>query len=178
MSAFWEKGYAGTSAQDLVESTGLGRGSLYHTFKSKHDLFEAALRRYDTEWTSRLVGILEDGDTPAADRIRAVLMSVVEEETAGVPGRRGCLVVNSAVELAGRDPEITDLVRDTFARVTDALTACVEEGHRDGTVDDRRAARPLALYLLNSLYGLRVLGKGTDRATLTGIVDQVMTSLR
>ncbi|MFJ2739909.1 TetR/AcrR family transcriptional regulator [Streptomyces sp. NPDC087440] len=175
MDTFWDKGYAATSAQDLVDSTGLGRGSLYNTFDSKYGLFQAALKRYDTEWTTRLVTLLEEGDGPARDRIRTVLMSVVEEETAEHPAHRGCLVVNSAMELAGRDARVTQHVRDTFDRVTQALAVCVEQGVRDGSLP--HAAEPprdRALYLLNSMYGLRVLGKVSDRGDLAALVDRIL----
>jgi TetR/AcrR family transcriptional repressor of nem operon len=178
MATFWDKGYAATSAQDLVDSTGLGRGSLYNTFKSKHDLFEAALRRYDIEWTARVVKLLEEGDAPARDRIRAVLMSVVDEETAETPEHRGCLVVNSAMELAGHDAQVTELVRNTFDRMGAALTVCVEQGQRDGTMEKGQEPRVLALYLLNSMYGLRVLGKVAARETMTGIVNQILPPLQ
>ena len=46
MTLFWQKGYEATSIQDLVDHLGIGRRSLYDTFKSKHDLFIAALDRY------------------------------------------------------------------------------------------------------------------------------------
>ncbi|MEV5975164.1 TetR/AcrR family transcriptional regulator [Streptomyces sp. NPDC051921] len=174
MATFWDKGYAGTSAQDLVESTGLGRGSLYNTFNSKRGLFEAALRRYDTEWTSRLTTLLEEGEGPARERIRAVLLSVVDEETADTPEHRGCLVVNTAMEMAGQDPEITEHVRGTFARMQTALRVSIEQGQRDGSMAGDQEPQALAVFLLNSMYGLRVLGKVSDRATLSALVDQIL----
>ncbi|MFF0741589.1 TetR/AcrR family transcriptional regulator [Streptomyces sp. NPDC004111] len=175
MVTFWKKGYEATSAQDLVDGTGLGRGSLYHAFDSKYGLFQAALKRYDAERTSRLVEVLERGEGPARDRIRAVLLDVVAQESTEPPAHRGCLAVNSAMELAGRDARVTQYVRDTFARVTDALTVCVEQGIADGSLDHEGPQPGLrALHLLNSMYGLRVLGKVTDRARLTALVDQIL----
>jgi len=174
MATFWDKGYAGTSAQDLVDSTGLGRGSLYNTFRSKRGLFEAALQRYDLECTRKLVELLEEGEGPARDRIRAVLMSVVEEETAEAPEHRGCLVVNTAMEMAGQDPDITDHVRKTFARIQAALCVAIEQGRRDGSMPETQDPPAFALYLLNSMYGLRVLGKVGDRETLASLVDRIL----
>ncbi|MFD0367066.1 TetR/AcrR family transcriptional regulator [Streptomyces sp. NPDC127114] len=174
MATFWDKGFAGTSAQDLVDSTGLGRGSLYNTFHSKRGLFEAALRRYDEECTRKLVQQLEEGEGPARDRIRAVLTSVVDEETAEHPEHRGCLVVNTAMEPAGQDPEITEHVRRTFTRIRTALRVCIEQGQRDGSMPEAADPQALSLSLLNSLYGLRVLGRVGDRATLTALVDQIL----
>src|SRR4051812_41138106 len=36
MNAFWERGYEGISIEELVQATGIGRGSLYDTFEDKH----------------------------------------------------------------------------------------------------------------------------------------------
>ncbi|WP_424210934.1 TetR/AcrR family transcriptional regulator [Streptomyces sp. BI20] len=174
MATFWDKGYADTSAQDLVDSTGLGRGSLYHAFDSKHGLFEAALRRYDTEWTGPLVARLERGEGPARERIRAVLLGVVEQESAPTPEHRGCLVINSAMELAGRDPEVTEMVRAAFARITAAFAVCVEQGRADGSLEADLDPVKQARYYLNSMYGLRVLGKVTDREAMVDIVDRIL----
>ncbi|MCX2968863.1 MULTISPECIES: TetR/AcrR family transcriptional regulator [Streptomyces] len=174
MGTFWDNGYADTSAQDLVDSTGLGRGSLYNTFTSKNGLFEAVLGRYRAEYTTRLVAALEEGESPARERIRAVLLGVVAEEAAGASGRRGCLVVNSAMELGGRDERITELVRENVARIEAALAACVEQGHRDGSIEPEREPRAFARYLLNALYGLRVLGRVADRQTLLDVVEQTL----
>lgn len=38
MEVFWEKGQAAATPQELGERMGLGRGSLYNTFESKHGL--------------------------------------------------------------------------------------------------------------------------------------------
>ena len=46
MEAFWERGYAATSVNDLLEEMGLNRGSLYGTFGDKKQLFLAALEKY------------------------------------------------------------------------------------------------------------------------------------
>jgi TetR/AcrR family transcriptional repressor of nem operon len=46
MDLFWRQGYAGTTPQELASELGIGKGSLYNTFESKHALFMRALRRY------------------------------------------------------------------------------------------------------------------------------------
>lgn len=177
LDTFWSHGYTATSAQDLVDSTGLGRGSLYNAFGSKRGIFVAALQRYESQQTSRLVETLEQEGTPPRERIRAVLMSAVEGESAETSGRRGCLMVNSALELAGQDAEITALVRRNFARVEEALAACIRTGQTEGTLDKSHDPRGMAQYLLNSMYGLRVLGTTSDRRTLCGIIEKVLLSL-
>jgi AcrR family transcriptional regulator len=44
MEVFWRN--RGTTPQDLVHPVGLGKGSLYHAFGSKRELFSNALDRY------------------------------------------------------------------------------------------------------------------------------------
>ncbi|MFI7277360.1 TetR/AcrR family transcriptional regulator [Streptomyces sp. NPDC049879] len=177
MGAFWDRGYAETSAQDLVDGTGLGRGSLYNAFGSKHGLFEAALRRYDEQTSAPTMRRLEDEGRPAMERLREFLESVVREETAPTPGRRGCLVVNSAMELAGRDEKVAEVVRRTFERMENALTTCVRHGQAEGVIGADRDPRELAQYLLSSMYGLRVMGKVADRQVMSGVVEKVLLSL-
>ena len=47
MLAFWARGYEATSINDLVEATGINRGSIYAAFDDKHGLFTQALQHYD-----------------------------------------------------------------------------------------------------------------------------------
>src|SRR5215831_3253346 len=59
MQVFWERGYAATSVEDLVQRMGINRFSLYSTFGGKHQLFVAALERYRETIVADLVGALE-----------------------------------------------------------------------------------------------------------------------
>lgn len=176
MDTFWGKGYAATSAQDLVEGTGLGRGSLYNAFTSKNRLFQESLRRYEEKWTARQEAVLE-GPGAVRDRIRQVLMTVVEEESRKAPGPRGCLAVNAAVELAGLDPGVTAQVRHIFERMEEALYRALAGAQQEGDIDPDKDPRGLALFVLNAMYGLRVLGKTADRHALTGIVEATLLTL-
>src|SRR3954465_12479752 len=91
MRAFWTAGYEATSTQDLCEATGLGRTSIYNTFKSKHDLFERALDRYMTSKNASTFEVLESG-RPVKEKVRILLQRIIDAE-AGDPA--GCLGGNS-----------------------------------------------------------------------------------
>ncbi|MEU4578728.1 MULTISPECIES: TetR/AcrR family transcriptional regulator [Nonomuraea] len=176
MEAFWARGYASTSAQDLVDCTGLGRSSLYNAFASKHRLYELALRRYLERNTEADIALLEESG-PVKERIRQLMLGVIDAEL-GDPGRRGCLAVNAAIELAGKDEAVTALVRRIFARVEEALAAALARGQRDGEITRERSAAALARFVLNAVYGLRVLGKAaTDRQQLEEVVDATIAAL-
>jgi TetR/AcrR family transcriptional repressor of nem operon len=175
MRSFWRTGFAATTAQDLVDSMGLGRGSLYNAFVSKEQLFHAALRRYDETQASGQEDLLAQ-EGSIHERIRMLLMTVVDEETSQ-SGPRGCLAVNAAVELADRNPEVRELVRAVFERMENALRDAIDAAQRAGEIAADDSPRELARYVLNAMYGLRVLGKTATRQALVGIVEITLRAL-
>ncbi len=180
MRTFWEKGYEATSTQDLCDATGLGRSSIYNTFKSKHDLFERALSRYIDSMTTSQLAVMEDTRLSAAERLRTLFAMVVDAETAHRTGGRGpgCLTVNTTVELVARDPQAADMLeRDTRRRLT-ALRAVVEEGQRDGSITSPRDAGALARFVNAAIAGMRISSQGgADRAALESIADITLDAL-
>ncbi|MGW2544430.1 TetR/AcrR family transcriptional regulator [Kitasatospora sp. NPDC001574] len=176
MSVFWRKGYAATTPQDLVDEIGIGKGSLYNAFGSKHALFERALLRYRDSQAAWLEELL-DHPGSAKDRLRGALEALVELDL-GDPDRRGCMAVNTAAELATSDAGTTDTVRKMFARTESAFRVTIEEGRRAGEIAGGRDAAATAAWLLATVIGMRVLAKTAEDATqLRRVVDAAMASL-
>src|SRR5262245_25298773 len=50
LELFWRKGYEGTSINDLTDSMGITKPSLYGTFGNKEELFRMALERYEKNY--------------------------------------------------------------------------------------------------------------------------------
>ncbi|QSQ15606.1 TetR/AcrR family transcriptional regulator [Myxococcus landrumensis] len=175
MEVFWEKGYAGATPQELGERMGLGRGSLYNAFESKQGLFECALRHYHEHEAPRLLALLSRPGS-VKERLRALFVAIIELDVAD-PDRKGCLAINTAVELASRDTAAARLAARMFEQTEAAFLALLDEGQRTGEVDASLDVRALAGFLLNNLTGLRVLAKtAEDAARLTPIVDVVLRS--
>ncbi|MFG2527420.1 TetR/AcrR family transcriptional regulator [Streptomyces sp. NPDC048516] len=176
MEAFWAFGYEATSTQDLCEATGLGRSSIYNTFKSKHDLFERALARYMDHKNRELFALME-GELPALQKVRALLWRVLGEEFAEGADGRGCLVVNTCVEVSAHDPSVaTSLERDYGLRL-EALRAVIESGQRDGDIAAEKDARTLAHLVIATIGGLRVSARsGVERAALEGVVEATLSA--
>ncbi|MEU5079946.1 MULTISPECIES: TetR/AcrR family transcriptional regulator [Streptomyces] len=175
MDVFWRKGYAGTTPQDLVDALGIGKGSLYNTFGSKHALFEQALRRYRDSQAVILLEMLEEPG-PVKARLRKALEFLAEPDLAA-PDRRGCMAVNVAAELARTDETAAELVRRMFDRTEDAFRALIEEGQRSGEIAPGRDPVALGSLLLNTAMGLRFMARiaeGSDR--LARVIDATVDS--
>lgn len=159
MQVFWQRGYAATSVQDLVDGTGLGRGSLYNAFGSKQGLYEAALRRYHELTAANLDLLARPGN--ARERIGRLLDFIADDELRE-PSRRGCLVANASLEMAGQDEMVAELVRRNFQRLEKALEQILAEGQANGEIDAGRSPRALARFIVTTVQGLRVVSKGSN----------------
>jgi TetR/AcrR family transcriptional repressor of nem operon len=174
MELFWRKGFAETTPQDLVAELGIGKGSLYHTFANKRALFDLALRRYAE---MRVAGVVETlgQPGPATERLRAALRRLADGDVTLTS--RGCLGVNTAVELAGSDEAAAEVVGRLFDRIEAAFQAVIEEGQRSGEIAAGRDARQLASLILTSFIGMSVLAKTADTQRLRRTVDAVLAVL-
>lgn len=180
MRAFWAGGYEGTSTRDLCEATGLDRSSVYNAFTSKHELFKRALARYLDAMTATQAEILGDVGQPAGERVRALLARIIDDEfrCRGDGPSIGCLSVNTTVELAGHDEEISRLLDRDLRRRLDALQAVIEEGLRAGDIASGRDPATLARYLNAVIAGIRVSAKGgAGRADLEAIAATALDTL-
>ena len=175
MEAFWDGGYEGTSTEALCAATGLGRSSIYNTFSSKRELFHRSLRHYCETSGGWHLEVLEQPG-PARPRLRRMLTRVVEDEVGD--GRRGCLVVNTTIELGGRDDEVSAEIKRNAERLVAAVRAVVEAGQRDGEIDAGKDALALARFLHSQVGGIRLQARaGSSRAALMNIVDVAMSAV-
>lgn len=169
MRAFWTRGYEATSIQHLVERTGIQRGSLYGAFGDKRALFLAAIEHYDRVMTAKLLATLDAPGSGLEAIRRFFRLKVDAAQERSRP--RGCLVTNSATELASRDRRTASRIGVTLGRIEAAFHRAVIRGQQAGEIDPERDARALARFLTSSAQGLSVMAKASpERAPLEDIV--------
>ena len=165
MGVFWSRGYHATALPDLLRATKLSRGSLYAAFGDKHSLFLRALDRYIADAVTRMNIELDPRKDPV-DGLRAYLAGYVDR-TSGAHGRRGCLVIATTMELAGRDADVNRRIAGFFnvmeARLADALSRAKAAGKLADGVDPANAARILVCFV----EGLRVISKTAPTGAIT-----------
>ncbi len=176
VEVFWRKGFEATSIQDLVEATGLNRGSLYNTFGDKAGLFEAVFGRYmATAPTQPVVAAAETG--PPRQVIEEFFARLVEFGASDTD-RRGCLMTNTAAEMAARDKDVAARVAAAFQGLEDALFRLIERGQETGEIAPWRDPRALARFLVAAAQGLRITAKvNRNRAALENIAEIALASL-
>lgn len=173
MGVFWSRGYHGTALPDLLRATKLSRGSLYAAFGDKHALFLRALDRYIADALARIDVELDPRHAPL-DGLRTFLAGYVDR-TSGAGGRRGCLLVATAMEMAGHDPDVEGRIRGFFkaveAKLAGAFSRAKAAGELAAGVEPASAARILVCFV----EGLRVVGKtGPSRAASQAAADALL----
>jgi TetR/AcrR family transcriptional repressor of nem operon len=177
MHLFWEKGYEGTSIEELAQCTGLGRGSLYNAFGDKHTLYMEALTRYQSIVRERFAILREEGVPfrEALDRFFRVNI----DDALSHPAHRGCFMVNASLDIAPADQEIKSKVQLAFHEVEEAFYRLLIKAQASGELDWRSDPHQLARYLLNAHLGIRVLARvSDDRSPLEEIVSTTLSLLQ
>ncbi len=174
VETFREKGFDGTSVEDLEKATGLRRASLYGAFGDKRALYLAALRRYQGTQGVRLLETLnaEKSGRAAIERLFAIVIDAAVDDPCG------CLLANAASERSAHDAGVARCVSDNRRRVEGALLAAVLRGRADGSVKARGDARSSARFLFAATLGIRALGRTEcARAELKAVASEALKTL-
>ena len=175
-AAFWDNGYAGTSLEDLLAASGLGKGSLYGAFGDKQHLFLRVLRDYD-EANDRMLRTWLDQADRGVDVIHRFVTGPLSDP-GGERARRGCLLANTAMELSASAGEVAAEARRSYAATTAVLADAIRRAQREGDVAQRVDPGGTARAVLAGQLGLIVLGRiGQDPAVLSTVAETLLDRL-
>lgn len=177
MHVFWSKGYQATSVQDLVDATGLQRGSLYGAFGDKHGLFVSALDSYADAMVEHVRQLIAAAKDPL-DGLRAFVGEVATSCSDPSSSHRGCMVGNTSNELAAHD----DVARERVARFVADMQRAMADGLRraqaQGTFAADRDPDAAATFIQCSVQGLALLAKSRpDPTVIRGVVGEILRAL-
>lgn len=177
MSTFWEKGYCATRISDLVRATRLKPGSIYAAFKSKEGLFLAAIDHYGKRSVARVRQALEGEENPL-DGIEKVLEQLVVETDADIR-QRGCLLVNTALEVAPHNEAVRERVSLYLDSIEQCFLEALQSARESGYLGKDQEPASLAKYLMINIWGIRVLQRiSTDKSSTRELTQQYMRLLK
>jgi len=175
IDCFWQRGYAATSVRDLAASMGISGPSLYNAFGDKHALFVQALGHYlDCSTRPRIERL---GAMPPKQAVRTFIDEIIAASVSDRE-RRGCFLINSALEVAPHDAELRAVIADRLGEIETFFRRSIKAAQAQGTVPPERNAKDLARLLLGALLGIRVLARvNPDRALLEGVARPALSLL-
>ena len=176
LHVFWEKGYEETSFDDIVSATNVSRYGLYGTFGNKRDLFRKVLRHYVELFIQTVQADLRrpDASLPEIRGYFDALLRLGETRPAG----RGCLVCNTAVEVAPHDPEIAADVRKFFSELVGVFRHALQNASDNGEISGEISVDDLAVHLAALTQSCAVMARvGFDTATIRQNVEAALSAL-
>jgi TetR/AcrR family transcriptional repressor of nem operon len=172
MDLFWRKGYEATSMQDLVDHLGIGRGSIYATFGSKHELYLRALDRYAEASGEHALEVLSRPG-PALPAVRELVEGFLAD---ALTETKGCLVTNTAIECA-YDRPVARKVESNWDGLETAIAGALLRARNQGELPAGKDPRALARFIVTFVQGLKVLAKVPDERRMRDAVDQALSLL-
>jgi TetR/AcrR family transcriptional repressor of nem operon len=165
MNVFWEAGYCQTSMAKLVEVTDLKPGSIYAAFKSKEGLFSSSLELYGQRSLDQLKQCLAQGATPLRGIrlfIEKIAHTIINDRK-----KRGCFLVNTALELSPHNELIRRQVNQQLAAIESLLEDVLQSAQTSGELSKHYPPAVLAKHIMVNIWGLRVLGHtNSDQRTI------------
>lgn len=176
MNVFWRTGYSATSIADLVDATKLKPGSLYGAFQSKRGLFLEVIDTYSVRSIERVTKAMSEAESPikGIEQFFNRFCHELEIDEIG----KGCLMVNTMLELATEDDEIRDRISNYLNLVEQHFHTALVKAQELGEIDKQRDAADLATYLMTNIWGLRVLSsKRPEHRKYEAVVNNILISL-
>jgi TetR/AcrR family transcriptional regulator, transcriptional repressor for nem operon len=176
MLQFWEDGYRATSMRDISACTGLQPGSLYLAFQDKQNLFSEALELYIYQRMEFLNAIFET-DEPALVKFRNYFDLLVKSSLSK-DGYRGCLMVNTILEIPVDNSDLRDRITKVFHDVELVFKKALDDAKHEGAISEDKDTRGLAKLIITTIHGIRVRSKTRpSKTTLNAIFNNLMSAI-
>jgi TetR/AcrR family transcriptional regulator, transcriptional repressor for nem operon len=176
IDCFWQRGYEATSMRELADKMGLSVTSVYNSFGDKYALFVQALERYLDQSMRERIRRLE-GSLAPKKAIRKFIDEIIERSV-NDRERRGCFLINSALEVAPHDKKLSGIIADRLTEIELFFYRSIKAAQAEGTVPKDRAAKDLARLLLGILLAIRVLARSNpERSLLEGVARPALSLL-
>lgn len=173
---FWNKGYNGTSMQDLVDGLGISRSSMYDTFTDKHTLYVKSLESYQKAADEQVCNLIQTN--PSAKAAIKRLLELTVNDLIGEEQPKGCFMVNAEIELASHDDYVKEVICRSVQNMEEAFYMAIVKGQKSGEIQTRQDARALARFISNTIKGMQVSAKTiTERAFFDDIIQTTLSVL-
>jgi len=172
MDVFRSQGFNATSIADLSKAMNSTVGSIYKAFGDKPNLFSQVFNRYISLRQEELNSSLIKSNT-GYEKIRNLLAFYIDS-VQDLEGKKGCLVVGSAVEIEVLNQELAKAVQIALNKNLSRIEQFIEEGKLDGSIHSKLEVEQASSLLLCIVLGIRVAGKTASTSPKDSIIPLIM----
>lgn len=167
---FNQKGYAGTSINDISEATGLTRGGIYGNFESKDEVALAAFEHNYSQLFTLIRSKIKE-KSKAHDKLQ-VYLSVYRHPGLQAVLQYGCPILNTSTEADDTHPALKTKAADAIARWHRGIESIIKEGQERKELKKSVEVKEFASTFIALIEGGIMLTK------VTGNDDHLEAALR
>lgn len=147
---FVQKGYAATSMEDIVQYSGVSKGSIYYHFESKEDLFISMIEKNSNDWLADWLK-KENGYTTFLEKLYGIAEHFTEDF------QNPLMKISEEFYLSqpAQGAEVVDRLLKSLKINEQLITKIFSEGIDQGILKDD-CAEQMATVFCGLLYGLSV----------------------
>ena len=149
MNVFWEKGYNGTSMQDLVDAMQINRSSLYNTIGDKHELFLKCINNYTCARMSETIEKAKSAKSP----LEAINCIIRDKVDLIIHNNRSCLSMQTSFEVAPIDKDVRELLKKSSELFLQLVISLIVSAMEAGEIDSTENPEMVADYICTSFTG-------------------------
>jgi TetR/AcrR family transcriptional repressor of nem operon len=170
---FNRKGYAGTSLTDLIEATGLTKGSIYGNFENK-DAVAVAVYEYNIKALRKRIAAFVDKPVSATEKLIA-FTEYYRTNYKALQERGGCPIQNASIEADDNLSFLKKHVQQSIRNWVRDIAHIIEEGQKKGEFKKNIDATEYAFTIISVLEGGIMLFKiMNDQKALYAALDRII----
>lgn len=172
-----EKGYNNTGIQEVLESTGVPKGSFYYYFDSKEDFGVQIIDYFDRDYSERLKQFFDNKKLTPLARLKAYCEQG-KQNLENNQCRKGCLVGNLSQEMSDQSEVLRARLEEVLTKWRNRFAQCIKEGQDLGEINPKIDHVQLAEYFQGGWNGAIMRAKTTKttaplQAFMTITFDQL-----
>lgn len=176
MRLFWEKGFFGTSIDDIVEVSGFNRAAIYKFFGGKDNLFLEMLKRYRQKMTSLFTAPLQR-TTLGLQAIEDFFDQFLGLNQSDLPC--GCFLIATASNLPAHDKEVAEFIREFSHDLRQLFSALLESAVEKKELAPTVDKKAIADFLIVNVFGLFTLHRmGVPTTSIANHISMISQFLK
>lgn len=172
---FNQKGYAGTSLNDITTATGLTKGSIYGNFESKDEVALAAFD-YNLKKVTAIFETEKSKYTGVREKLMVYADVYSDFQKFDFP-LGGCPMQNTAIEADDTHPQLKKKALNAILAWKKAIAKLIEEGMATKEITKPTDPEQVALTIIATIEGMTMIANLTGKQEYRKIILKSIRSM-
>ena len=146
------KGFYHTGIKEILDATGVPKGSFYNYFKSKEDFGLQVIDYYVEQFSFLIETVMKDTSLSPIEKMRKVLLFFMEFFKSRNYAY-GCPIGNLSQEMGDLSPVFSEKLKNAVDTMVDSCLGVLEDAQKAGEISSQLDLRETAYFIISSWHG-------------------------